>query len=358
MEAIRGMDELYRRVIEPGRCASCGACVGRCPYLTRFRGKTVKLDQCTVEHGRCFAYCPMTFFDEEAASQLVFGRPYTATDVGYYSDVRASKASDPDIAAIGQGGGTITALLLMALEADLIDSAVLTAHAPEHGDHFPRGITAATRLDILSSAGSRFVGAHSLSALREALDKGYQRIAVVGLPCQVRSLRKMALYDLKEENLKERISLVVGLFCNWSFSSREFYSYLSERFQLGTINRLDIPPPPSDVLVVESEAGTSAIPLDEVRPMIQAACHECPDLTSEFADLSVGMYEGRPGWNTLIARSVPGGEVLKKATEIGVLETEPFADDNLNHLKGAAENKRTRAAANERQERGEAAPCH
>jgi Na+-translocating ferredoxin:NAD+ oxidoreductase RNF subunit RnfB len=83
MTEIHGLDELNRRVLQTGSCAGCGACVGRCPYLTAFKGKTVMLDSCTVEHGRCFAYCPMTFFDAEAMSQFVFGQSSDGLEIGH-----------------------------------------------------------------------------------------------------------------------------------------------------------------------------------------------------------------------------------------------------------------------------------
>ncbi len=344
MNDIHGLEELNRRVLQTGSCAACGACVGRCPYLTAFKGKTVMLDRCTVEHGRCFAYCPMTFFDEDATTQFVFGRPSDSSEIGIFINVMASRAKNKDIALVGQAGGSVTSLLGMALEDGLIDSAVLTASSP--GEEFPRGIVATKIEQIISSAGSRYVGAHSLSGLREALDRGFERIAIVGLPCQVRSLRKMALYDLKNENLKKRINLVIGLFCNWAFSSRDFARFVGDRFGITGIKKFHIPPPPANTLIIETATGTENISLDEVRPLIQAACGKCPDMTSEFADLSLGMYEGREGWNTLITRTELGRDLVERAIIRERLEADVFPNANLDHLKTASANKKRRATSN------------
>jgi coenzyme F420 hydrogenase subunit beta len=343
MEDLHGLDELNRRVLEKGLCAACGACTGRCPYLTSFHGKTVILDRCTVEHGRCFTYCPMTFFDPDETSRSVFGAQYDSeSGLGHTGQVAATRSADQETASRGQGGGTVTSLMALAMEQGLIDAAVLTG-LPE-GDLFPRGMVATTVPEILSCCGSRYVGAHSLVALREALDRGFQRIGVVGLPCQIRSLRKMALYDLKEEGLKDRISLAVGLFCNWAFSSRDFKAFLAERYDLEHIRRFHIPPPPADVLELETTQGLTSIPLDELRPLIQAACGVCPDMTSEFADLSVGMYEGRDGWNTTIVRTDAGRSLFEKALREKALEADAFPEENLAHLKQASINKRRRSA--------------
>lgn len=341
MDQIHGLDELSRRVIDKGLCASCGSCVGRCPYVTVFKGKTVVLHRCTVEHGRCFAYCPMTFFDPQEASRMVFGTSAETSGIGRYEEVTASRAKDTSVARAGQGGGTVTSLMIAALKSGIIDSAVLTA--PEAGGPVGRGIVATTTSEIASCCGSKFTGSHSLSALRDALDQGHTRIGVVALPCQVRSLRKMALYDLKQEGLKERIALVIGLFCNWSFSARDFERFLANELDLRHIVKIDIPPPPAQVLEVETEARTVSVPLDRVRPMIQAACGLCPDMTSEFADLSVGMYEGRTGWNTLISRTSAGRGLIREAVKSDMLELDVFPQENLEHLTVAAENKRRRA---------------
>ena len=105
---------------------------------------------------------------------------------------------------------------------------------------------------------------------------------------------------------------------------------------------MDVPPPPAGVLRVETGAEVLDIPLDELRHLIPPACAICPDMTSEWADLSVGMYEGRPGWNTLVVRGEAGRELAGQAVEKGWLVLEEFPEANKAHLTGAAEAKRQR----------------
>ncbi len=354
MIAIQGLDQLYERVIDKGLCAACGACTGGCPYLTAFRGKTVMLERCTVGEGRCFAYCPMTFFDEAEAARRVFGEQASSGPLGVYSEIPAAKAADSEIASRAQGGGTVTALIKRALERGLIDAAILTR--AEDGAEFPAGFVATSLEDVESAVGSRYVGSHSLAALREALERGFERIGVVGLPCQVRSVRKMQLYDLKNERLESRIPLVIGLFCNWAFSARDFSAFLKERFGVTDARRFHIPPPPANLLEIETSRGQRSIDLEDVRPLIQAACNRCPDLTSEFADVSVGMYEGKDGWNTVIVRTPVGSDLMDEAVSAGMVETEEFPAENRAHLERAAENKRRRASTAS-QSHGESESC-
>lgn len=340
MTEIHGLGELQRRVLDNGLCAACGACVGGCPYMTAFKGRTIPLHTCTVEHGRCYTYCPMTFFDEDAVSRLVFGMPREPRQIGTYRTVYGARSADKELAEKAQGGGTVTALIAEALLDGIIDAAVLT-HQPS-GSDFAEGTVVTDPDEAARCAGSRYVGAHSLKALREALDAGYDKIGVVGVPCQVRSVRKMMLYDIKGERIRERIKLVLGLFCNWAFSSRDFAAFLGSRLDVHNIRSIEIPPPPADRLEVETTDGLYLIPLDEVRPLIQAACNICGDMTSEYADISVGMYEGKPGRNTLITRTAVGAELTEAMISSGRLECEPFPEENLTHLKAASAGKHRR----------------
>lgn len=343
MQQTSILEELYQRVIAQGLCAACGACVGQCPYLVKFKGKTVKLDSCTRTEGRCYTYCPAASFDQELVSQEVFAAPYDRGGLGNFMEVKASRASSGEIVSIAQGGGTVTSLVIMALEKGLIDAAVLTG--PGGPDGFAHGVIATTSEEAKACTGSKFIGAHSLEALRQALGQGFERIGVVGLPCQTRSVRKMQIHDIKKERFRERIRLVIGLFCNWTFSAREFTSFLALRNGNKEVKKYDIPPPPANVLTIETDNGVESISLDELRPLIQDACQKCPDMTSEFADLSVGMFEGRPGWNTLLIRTEIGKALARMAQEVGILQVEPFPEENLAHLRQACLNKKERASA-------------
>lgn len=350
------LDRLYEKVIAKGLCAACGACVGNCPYLVKYKGKTVKLDSCTRSDGKCYVYCPAAYFDPEPISQAIFNESYDNNGIGNFAEVKASRSTFDEILAVAQGGGTVTSLMGMALNKGLIDAAVVTSGKGSGG--LAGGVVATTLEGVKGCAGSKFVGAHSLDALKEALQSGFTRIGIVGLPCQVRSLRKMQLYDMKDQDLKQRISLVIGLFCNWSFSVGEFQSLIRTRMGTKEIRKFDVPPPPANQLRVETEDGVQIISLDELKPLIQDACRQCPDMTSEFADVSVGMYEGRPGWNTLIIRSRAGLELVEMAIQSGVLQTEPFPVENLTHLRQASRNKKERVSRMTPEASGGYLACH
>ncbi len=341
MTNFGSLHELKRRVLDKGLCTACGGCIGGCPYLVAFKGKTVVLDGCAVADGRCYASCPVIPSDASALKALVFHESRPETSIGIYHSALSSRAAAPRTSSMGQGGGTVTAVVAHSLKEGLIDCAILTT--PSGDGAIPGGVVVENPEEAHACAGSKYVGAHSLSALRKALDMGKQAIAVVGLPCQVLSVRKMMLADVKHEDLRRRIKLVVGLFCNWAFSAREFMAFLAERFPEAAIRRIHIPPPPANCLELETAAGSITISLEEVRRFIQDACWQCPDMTSELADLSVGMYEGRQGWNTLVVRTDLGQRIIDEMISSGIVETEMFPESNLTHLKAASRRKKERS---------------
>jgi coenzyme F420 hydrogenase subunit beta len=73
-------------------------------------------------------------------------------------------------------------------------------------------------------------------------------------------------------------------------------------------------------------------------------------MTSEWADISVGVLEGRPQWNTLIIRTEKGQELVEKASQEGYLVIEEMPEENLEHLIWAAGNKKKRALTHAKEE--------
>jgi coenzyme F420 hydrogenase subunit beta len=106
---------------------------------------------------------------------------------------------------------------------------------------------------------------------------------------------------------------------------------------------MDIPPPPANRLDVYTGSGRVSLPLEQVRKYTVPTCAYCLDMTSEFADISVGSVEGIEGWNTVIVRTVDGAELIEMAKKQGKLEIDTLPAENLAHLKEAALNKKKRA---------------
>ena len=326
-----GQCELVKKVIQQGLCVNCGACVGMCPYFDYFDGKVVVLDQCRLETGRCIQICPRIASDTSSLKGN--------EDIGSFETLLIARGTDSGIKESAQYGGTVSALLVYALEKGIIDSALLT----DRGNGVsPSGAIATSKSHVLDCSGSRFTASGGLATLNRALKKGAGSIAVVGLPCQMEALTRMRQVMPDGEEWSERISLKIGLFCTWALDYRKIRAFLENAGISGPVEKCDIPPPPANSFRIKTKDIWEDIPLDQLRPFILKGCTHCEDMTAEEADLSVGMVEGMDGWNTVIVRTKSGAALIENAAREGAIEVGPLAEDNLEHLKEAARNKRMR----------------
>jgi coenzyme F420 hydrogenase subunit beta len=315
--------------------------VNLCPYFKSYKGKTAMLFPCTLSQGQCFAYCPKVELDLDAISAELQGKPYDGSALGNHLEVVASRAGEKAEPGPFQAGGTVSSLVSFALKTGRIDAAVLTDR--EELTPIPRLVTEPS--EVRKCASSKFTAAPTLAALNQGRHDGHSKMGVVGTPCQVMALAQMRMNPLEREGFQHAVGLVVGLFCTWAVDTRKLTAMLSELLDASGIRKMDMPPPPSEILVIDTGQGKVEIPLDEIRPLVPAGCQICPDMTSEWSDVSAGVMEGKPEWNTLIIRTNKGRELVEEACQEGLLVTEAMPEKNLGHLRTAAENKKKRALA-------------
>ena len=338
---IYGSKELVEDVISRDMCIGCGACNFLCPYFRPYRGKVAMLFPCDLDKGRCWAYCPKAEVDLEELSKIFYGKAYEGDPLGSYEEIRISRAG-PRMMAKGdfQAGGTVSSIVSLALKKGYISSAVLTDR---------KGILPVPRIvtrpeEVLECSTSKYTAAPTLSAFNQAVKDGYRNIGVVGTPCQVLAVAQMRTNPMEDEGFEDPTGLVLGLFCTWALDYRAFEEFITSRVDVSSIRKVDIPPPPAEIMEVYTDGGAKMeIPLDEVRKLVPETCTYCTDMTSEFADISVGVLEGRPDMNTLIIRTQRGKDIVDEAIKEGYLVVEEMPKKNLEHLRWAAGNKKKRA---------------
>lgn len=337
---VKGSKELLTEVIDTGLCTLCGACAGSCPYLVSYKGRIVLLDNCTLSEGQCYQYCPRTYTDMDAISQQVLGTPYSSDELGVTKEVLMARSTDANIKGRAQYGGTVTAILSLALEEGFVDGAILTRMSD---DKTPSAFLARSRKEILQGAGSNYMACPVLEVLNHIPKDSTERMGVVAMPCQVLALSKMRDEPPQNRMNIGNVQLVVGLFCTWALSLNGFHQFLQENLDLPRVIKFDIPPPPANRFDAYTSSGKISFPLDEIRKFIMPACTYCLDMTSEFADISVGSVEGIEGWNTVIVRTDVGADLMKMAKKKRKLEVNILPPENLAHLKEAALLKKKRA---------------
>lgn len=343
---ISGANQLIEQVRDRGLCVGCGACVGLCPYFKAYKGKVAITFSCDRDQGRCFAHCPRTDVDYNALSKLIFNKPYESHDLGTCISIKAAKAGTGFKYAGFQNGGTVSALMACAMEEKLIDCAVVTES--EHLIPTPRIATDVR--GILGASSTKYMAAPTVSKVNEAMTRGFEKIGVVGTPCQMTAIAQIKTNPLHREDFKDTTALLIGLFCTWAVDTRTFIGLVSQQTDITHVTGMEIPPPPAEVFILRTQDKDIEIPLEKIRQIIPKGCAMCPDMTCEWSDVSVGAFEGKPGWNTLIIRTPKGENLVNTAVSKGFLEIENFPGQNLAHLTAGAANKKSRGLENQKQE--------
>ncbi len=321
--------ELVNDVLSPGLCSGCGACVGYCPYIKTFGERVAVIHDCKICKGTCYRICPRTFTPYHTLREETFDLNELDPVFGIYDSIYFARACEVSVRSRGQYGGVVTALSTFALNQGTIDSILMT------GGSFVKSKPSIVSSigGILACAGSKYTSVPTLSMFQEAVKKGYQKIGVVGRPCQVTASRKMQ--KVPEIN-GQNISLVIGLFCMGSLLP-DFYQFIREK-KLDKYDRMDIP----NDIKFQGTAGEAVIPYEEIRNFIRNACLSCYDPLSELADISVGSTEYDPGWNTLIIRTAGGTDLVSKAVANGIIEIKPYPKKRLHRLAEAVFSKKKR----------------
>ncbi len=340
----KGARELLQDVIDQGLCTGCGACVTGCPYIVANEGRIVAMDKCTIAEGDCYKHCPRTYTDMNAVSQKIFGAPCAHNEVGHALDIHMARSRDTEITEKGQDGGTVTTLLALALEEEMIDVVVCTKMDE---DKVARGYLARSREELLRCAGSSYEASFALEAYRGIPKESTEKLAIVGLGCQVEALGKIKNHPAKNSANPENIKLTVGLFCGWALRPDIFHPYLKELCDPSEAIKFDIPHAPYYTFDVYTRSDRKSVSLDDIRPYINPACQYCWDMTAEFSDISVGSAGSKfPGWNTVIIRTKTGAALMDLAKAKGILETRALPDRRLAHLKTVALNRKKAALRN------------
>jgi len=137
--------------------------------------------------------------------------------LGEYLSCRMGYASDGEIRANAASGGLVTALLCGMLKKKEIDGAwvVRTCFTPQ-GNISYKAYIATTEQEIRDASSSVYLSVPMMSHIDE-LRRFPGRLAVVLTPCMMRAFCHILE---KDDALRERIVLKIGLFCSGGYSAQ------------------------------------------------------------------------------------------------------------------------------------------
>ncbi|MBU0595735.1 Coenzyme F420 hydrogenase/dehydrogenase, beta subunit C-terminal domain [Candidatus Bipolaricaulota bacterium] len=323
---VKTFSDLIREVQDRGICGKCGGCVSFCS-AGELNALTIDAagapvyaneDRC-LKCGICYLICPQVdVLDNELRGRLGWTGP-----IGPARKLTSAYAADESIRNAGTDGGVVTALLVHALEKHVIQAAVVSRQTGA----FDRGIVVATTPEeIIAAAGSHFdesrqlheagqrytTFAPTVREIRDLRRRDIRRIALVGTPCQIHTIRKMQLLNVLPA---DTVALTIGLFCMESFSFDEAARQRLESVlgvNLDQIDRLNVK---DDVIILTGKAKTVHVPFYLVDEFARPACFACSDFSNEFADISCGGLGSPDDHTTVVVRSAVGERVYNGARQ-------------------------------------------
>src|SRR6478736_1246376 len=242
--------ELKAEVIDTDLCTGCAGCVISCPHdvigydheaggYTPFHlEEELGLDNCI--HGEkgctsCTRACPRFRAWEIQADEHLFAREREPDEVaGIYQDILLTRASDEMVHKMGQDGGLVSAILIWAIAEGYIDAA-LTSYVDATDSWKAVPGVATNRDEVLAGAGSRYTYSANTLAMDEALERGFSKLALVGMSCQ--SSVPPVMWSRKVGKIGKPIKLNIGLLCSKSFDDSIFEELFLTKYGL---HRTDI----------------------------------------------------------------------------------------------------------------------
>jgi len=179
--------------------------------------------------------------------------------------------------------------------------------------------------------------------LRQAEEKGCEKVAFVGVPCQITPIRKMQQADpsfldngkkkpahvtkqtgfLKDHGA--RVDWNIGLLCSEVFT---YQGLMVDKIQedmgvpLEEVTKFNVK---GKVLVYKEDGEVVDMPLKRSQEYARPECHHCGDFTGELADISCGGV-GTMDWTIVILRTERSEKFFDEMVADGRFETRPMEE--------------------------------
>ena len=360
---------LLGEVVRSGLCTGCAACVIACPHdVLRYDDREGpyrpwKVDEdggaedCT--HGQrgctlCTRACPRFRSWEVEADTFMYGRARNADEAyGVSQEIVLARATDEEVRSLSQDGGAVSAMLIWALNHSMIDCALVSStkgvqsqsdgvgqdtggegRGDEAGMVSDRGsglgavrpvpAFVTDRQGVLDASGSRYTYSTNTLAYFDAVDAGFERIAIVGTGCQASI--PAVMNARKAGKVGRRMVLSIGLLCSKTFDETMYEELFEAGYGISreSIAKVNIK---GRFQVWMQDGSYAEVPLKEGRKWTREGCKLCPDFAAEHADVSAGGIGELSGWTILIIRTEAGKQLVDGAHNDGAIEIRPVAED-------------------------------
>ena len=307
-------------VVSAGLCTGCGTCAGICPeecIVINTKNPVPIYDAIKCKDcGLCFDICPGHSVNFPAINKQLFGTD-KIEPLGIFKVAYVGYSTDPEIRKNSSSGGIVTALLLYALENNLVDGAIVVGQKKEE-PWLAEPFVAKSKKEVIDAMQSKYAIIPVNSTLKQIKsEKG--KFAVVGLPCHVHGLRKAANVNAK---IIEKIDFIVGIYCGLSstLGATEFTLKKLGIKNFGDIKKMEYRGGewPGGFKVTLKNGRIKFIDKFRHNYVISLFLPDrnkiCIDFANDFADISVGdawvpeLISERKGWSIVLVRTEKGGK--------------------------------------------------
>jgi coenzyme F420-reducing hydrogenase beta subunit len=304
---------LLQTVIQGDYCIGCGACAAmkNSPFrigldeIGRYQA-LADADEAARADCPVLAVCPFSGEgpDEDAVAEKLFGGDCAYLDrIGYHQATYAGYVAEGAFRRTGSSGGMGTWLCAELFRRCLVDAVIHVRPTARDTAGHPLFVMSVSRSekDILAGCKSRYYPVEMSRVLQEAIATP-GRYAIVGLPCFVKAVRRLALQDSRFANRAAYcISLICGQLKTTTYADMLAWQVGIPPGHLKDIDfRRKIAGHPANIYITEaigtSEDGVvSEMGIDRFGSLNwgggllkYSACDCCDDVVGETADVSVG----------------------------------------------------------------------
>lgn len=234
---------------------------------------------------------------EEAKMEQEFLKGTIDQTLGVYCDLFSAKSTIK-----GQNGGIITAILMKGLSEGIFDAAIVVR--PKNGYDAEAGVAENVN-EVLESKGTRYLKINVSEKLRELVEKGKKKIAIVCTPCEVKVARKI------QQNLPLDCKVtIIGLFCFEAFSYAKLRKEVTKKLGVD-IDKAERTQIQHGKFTVHINGNEYSCRVKELTNAAEKICQYCDDFTARLADISVGSAGSKEGYSTVIVRSQSGEKIIQ-----------------------------------------------
>ncbi|MFX1328416.1 MAG: Coenzyme F420 hydrogenase/dehydrogenase, beta subunit C-terminal domain [Promethearchaeota archaeon] len=346
---IKTFKDLIEEVHKPGICQECGGCVSFCNSIEHevigFKKPNsppeyLNKEKC-LECGICYFICPQTHILDEELNKTYNFSDSTKMPLGFIDTIYSCQATDDEFLKYGTDGGVVNSIINYLIEKNLIEGAIV---AKTTSPFNRESIIARSKKDLIDTSGVKLDITPQLevvqkfhtytSSLPNLRHYKFKKIALVGTPCQIYTIRCMQELGIIPS---ENIEICLGLFCyeNFFFDKKRIEKFEKDfKLKFENIKRVNIKE--NLIINIKSKKNTQKIihiPFEKLTDYTRPACSVCKDFTNIYADISFGGLGSQDKYTTVITRTKKGEEIINKALRAGVIKRFKLDSSNLKDLK-------------------------